>query len=418
MVANVASKGELLIGQISNNTVSTAVLGIVFLLILVFLSYRKRPSRARVFKKDMWLETPLIRSDWLTSLFGTSDSVAVNLKLDALQPSGSFKIRGISAFMKQVYEADPAVDTFVTTSSANAGAAVAFTAKQLNCRCLMILDETQKDNELLPLFKQRYGAVVEFHGAAWNEADDYALKLVSKNALQGRYRYVPMYDHPLIFKGHSTLIPELAQQYRRQSNIGKSDIPDCIVVSVGGGGLLCGVLAGLYQVGWTRNVKVVAAQMEQSALLNSGIRNSFQPTPTKCVSADGVELGYRAIAAQALRFVEKFAEFNPIESMVVKNSQVLDACTKFAQEQHILIEPLCGVAVAAVLNNPEYFKQFNSICIVVCGGNHVYYQSHALSKTYDDNRVSAPNDISSDNLEEEEYDIHEDEQYASSEEDI
>lgn len=126
---------------------------------------------------ELWLNTPLLSSEWLTTHIG-GKCKQVTLKLDALQHSGSFKVRGMSSFMKQqLKQSNNKINTFVSTSSANAGMAVAYVAKKLNCECLIILDETQTQNELLPRFKSDYNAKIKFHGANWNEADKYANNL-------------------------------------------------------------------------------------------------------------------------------------------------------------------------------------------------------------------------------------------------
>eukprot|EP01084_Bolivina_argentea_P300683 518548_1 len=80
-------------------------------------SKRKRKGKeADMLKRNLWIETPLIKSEWLSSCM--DEASIVNLKLEALQPSGSFKIRGISAFMKHKYGLNAQIDCFVTTSSA------------------------------------------------------------------------------------------------------------------------------------------------------------------------------------------------------------------------------------------------------------------------------------------------------------
>lgn len=150
-----------------------------------------RASRAGSHKsakiESMWTVSPLIRSEWLSHELGITDGV--NLKMETLQPSSSFKIRGISWFMSKVLVESKDIDTFITTSSANAGMAVAYAARELQCKCLVILDETQKQNELVHVLKSYYGATIEFKGSNWNEADQYAHSLCSKST---KLQYVPM----------------------------------------------------------------------------------------------------------------------------------------------------------------------------------------------------------------------------------
>lgn len=152
---------------------------------------------------NLWNETPLTKSEWLSSHIGST----VNIKLESVQPSGSFKVRGISQFMKQKFGLNDKIDTFVTTSPSNAGMAAAYTAMKLNCKCIMILDVTQReDNDLIDVFEQQYGAEVIYYGEEWNEADEYAEKLCAEKK---NFCYVPIFDHPAIFDGNSAIVQEL-----------------------------------------------------------------------------------------------------------------------------------------------------------------------------------------------------------------
>jgi len=325
---------------------------------------RKTPDKV---KGAMWIKSPLKHSPWLSSCLGKDGSV--KLKMEAFQPSGSFKIRGISECMLQNYTMNKKIETFVTTSSANAGMAVAHTAQQLKCKCKVILDESQRDNELIKDLTETYGAEVVFEGENWNEADEYAFKMCKAST---KMQYVNMFNDPLIWNGHSTIITELEEQC--------DSPPDAIVCAVGGGGLLMGVFAGLYKNRWSRRTKVIAAQSENCALLEAAKQNSFKPAIKKCVSPNGVDLGYRSMPLAVTQMAQKFETFNPVKSLLVKDDDVLNTATLFGLKEHALIEPLCAVTVAAVLKNKEYFKQFKNIVVIVCGGNHIHFDLDKFKK--------------------------------------
>lgn len=332
---------------------------------------KKSTIQSRVNGAALWIKSPLKYSSWLSSCLG--DDASVKLKMEAMQPSGSFKIRGISECMKQKYSSKNTIKTFVTTSSSNAGMAVAYTAQQLNLKCKVILDESQRENELIKELTETYGAEVEFEGDTWNEADDYALKMCSgSDTLQ----YVNMYNDPLIWNGHSSILTELEEQC--------DSPPDAIVCAVGGGGLLMGVFGGLYKNRWSRQTKVIAVQSENCALLEAARRNGFKPAIKHCVSPDGVDLGYRSMPLTVTQMAEKFESFNPVKSLVVKDEDVLNSATLFGLKERALIEPLCAVTVAAVLKNKEYFKQFKNIVVIVCGGNHIHFEVDKFKEAEDD----------------------------------
>lgn len=93
-----------------------------------------------------------------------------------------------------------------------------------------------------------YGAQVVVHGAAWDDADVLARELSSKpgsvcvaSLLLTDAAYIPPFDHADVWTGNASLVTELARQMGAQR-------PGAVVVSVGGGGLLCGLLQGMHQV--------------------------------------------------------------------------------------------------------------------------------------------------------------------------
>ena len=317
---------------------------------------------------NLWIISPLLTSEWLTSHIG-GHCKAITLKLDALQNSGSFKVRGMSTFMKKQLRSNDKINTFVSTSSANAGMAVAYVAKKLRCQCLIILDETQRENELLSGLRDEYNAKIQFNGSNWNEADKYAIELCK---MQNNFCYVPMFDDAAIFEGHSSIIHEIKHQYSEQYNLSH---PDCIIVSCGGGGLLTGLMTGLLKVGWSQKCQIVAAQSCNCALFDAAVSNEYKPIAVKTISSEGINLGFRSVCKAAMDLAHRYNEFgNPIKSMIVEDSDVLKICSLFAKKHHVLIEPLCATALAVLYQNKEYFGQFENVCVVVCGGNHIWYK--------------------------------------------
>lgn len=342
-------------------------------------------------------ETPLIKSDWLSSHLSSKNSVY--LKLDSLQPSGSNAIRGISSFMKQKYLNDKRIDTFVTSSINNTGIATAYMAMKLNCRCLIILPESMKKelnnnndkNErqqlLIKKLEDEYGAEIKYHDNISNNndddhesdkyvADEYAQKLGAHE--HGNYCYVPseLVHDPLIFDGYTNIIREIQDD---DEFIGIK--PDCILISCDNGSLLGGILGGLYQCGWSRSCKIIAAQSENNALFEATVNNSYKPYPVKSITCQGQDMGHRVLSSQIARFANKFEYFNPIKSIIVRDLDVLNMATLFAEKEHLLIDSQSAIAITALYKNKHYFKQFEHIVIVVNSGNNSYYNTKLLYKS-------------------------------------
>lgn len=295
-------------------------------------------------KKKLYIETPLISSYPLSCLLGAS----VSLKLEMLQPSGSFKNRGIG-YLCQEY-ARQGAKFFTSFSGGNAGLAVAYAGRLLGLPVKVVVPSTS--TETVREKMRQEGAEVIVHWDNWQEAENDAKAL----AEEGGGQYVHPFDHPLIWQGYTTMIEELAAHQQK---------PDAIVLSVGGGGLLCGVLQGLHQVGW-KDVSVVTAETEGAASFYRSIQAN------KIITLDRIEtiattLGAKRIADQAFEWSKK----HMIYPQIVNDHQAVKAVLQFANDHRLLVEPACGASLALVYEQFSILKKFNSIVVIVCGGSGV-----------------------------------------------
>lgn len=288
--------------------------------------------------------TPLIESMTLSRHL----EVPVFLKMEALQPSGSFKNRGMGNICSSY--AQRAFKGLVSSSGGNAGLAVAYSGRKLGLRVNVIVPETT--NALMMEKIRLEGAHVTVHGKSWDEADIKAREMASQEGLG----YVSPFDDPLIWEGNATLVEELVQSGCR---------PGAIVLSVGGGGLLCGVVQGLHKAGW-HDVPVIAVETEGAASFHAAIQAGKLVTLDK-IDTLATSLGAKRVAQAAFDWSKK----HRIISQLVSDQQAVKACLKFADEQRVLVEPACGAALAVAYDKLPVLKGYSSILVVVCGGNGV-----------------------------------------------
>ncbi len=291
--------------------------------------------------KPLHMHTPLIESPSLSKKWNKR----VLLKLENLQPAGSFKIRGIG-LLCQTGKHD-GVGYFVSSSGGNAGYAAAYAANELETPITVFVPSTTP-----PDFQQRIaslGAEVIVAGDVWDEADQAATSLSSElGAL-----YISPFDHPLIWTGHASLIDEIAAEI---------DKPDAIVLSVGGGGLLCGVVEGLQRLGW-KDVPVVAVETEGTASLAASLQQGKLVTLNQ-VTGIATSLAAKTVARRAF----EWAREHPIQSAIVTDAEAVSACTAFADEHRFLVEPACGASLSLAYNNHPILEEAETVMIVVCGG--------------------------------------------------
>lgn len=290
---------------------------------------------------QLHIESPLILSDPLSRHTGST----IYLKLEALQPSGSFKNRGIGHYCVEMKKRG--AKTFVCSSGGNAGLAASYAARQLNTPMTVVVPES---TPLLMIKKiQKENASVIQRGKDWQEADEYAKALCES---QGAC-YVPPFDHPLIWNGNATIIQEVA----------KSGVaPEAVVVAVGGGGLYCGVTEGLIEAGW-EHVPVFAVETQGSASFSAAIE-AGEVVELDKIDTVAKSLGARAVAEQAVAY----SKGHPTVSKVVSDDAAVRACRQFAYDHRLLVEPACGAALSLCYDKDPDLCRYDTVLIIVCGG--------------------------------------------------
>ena len=286
------------------------------------------------------IESPLVESHPLSLAAGRS----VWLKLDALQPSGSFKLRGIGRAC-EVYHARGAA-RFVTSSGGNAGLAVAHAGRRLGVPVAVFVPETTTSTAITLL--RREGAEVTVHGASWQEANDHALTGVGPADA-----YIHPFDDPLLWEGHASMIDEVARA---------GLTPDAVVLSVGGGGLLCGVAEGMRRNGWS-HVPLVAVETTGTASLHAAV-TAGEPVTLDAITSVATSLGARRVCDRAFQWTRE----RRVRSVLVSDAAALAACERFLADHRLLVEPACGASLALPYARHDALEPFASVLVVACGG--------------------------------------------------
>lgn len=268
----------------------------------------------------------------------------VRLKLEALQPSGSFKLRGIGHTC-QTY-LDQGAKRFISSSGGNAGVAVAYAGYRLGVPVTVVVPETTTKRAQAIIVQ--LGAQLIVHGASWQEANTKALAMVGPTDA-----FIHPFDDPLLWQGHASLIDEVADTDFK---------PEAIILSVGGGGLLAGVIEGLKRCGWG-DVPVIAVETEGADSFSQSVA-AGQRVALNAITSIATSLGAKEICARAFALRQE----HPIISHVVSDQSAVAACWRFLDDQRLLVEPACGAALAPVYENHPVLEPYRSLMVVVCGG--------------------------------------------------
>jgi len=295
--------------------------------------------------------TPLIESPKLSVLAKKQ----VLLKLDNLQPSGSFKIRGIGNLVQ--HGKANGKKTAVASSAGNAGLAAALACKKMEIPCTVFLPASTPQSAANNI--KEYGANVEYFGEIWNDADSEARRRITDNSVL----YISPFDHPKIWEGHASIISELKADLR-------NDKPSLIVCSVGGGGLITGILEGLEKENW-QDVPVLAMETKGAESLNAAMQKK------ELVKLSGIQsiaksLGTQQVAEQCL--AKCLNHPGKVYSKVCNDTETIDSVEQFLGHHRFFVEPSCAATLTACYK-PEYLEDLNlsdgPIILIVCGGSAV-----------------------------------------------
>ena len=316
-------------------------------------------SVAKARNAGFYIATPLLQSP-LSSVIGTID---VKFKMENLQVSGSFKDRGIGNMIQSLSDSS-SISRLICSSGGNAGLSVATIGKRIGLPVDVYVPVTTLPMMITKL-KQR-GASVYVAGENWNDADLIARKSLAEDPSA---RYIPPYDDPLIWEGHSSIVDEL------ETSLPESERPDVIVLSVGGGGLLAGIQQGLDRIGWD-SVRILAVETEGAASF-AAAKAAGEVVRLEKISTVASSLGALSVTAAVLDINSRAVQRT--ESYVVSDAEAVSACIEFANEQRCLVEPACGACLAAIYSPRcrDYLiggiksSDCLKVVVIVCGGSVV-----------------------------------------------
>lgn len=287
-------------------------------------------------------ETPLERSDALSARIGGE----VLLKLDNLQHTGSFKVRGASN--KILGLDDDRNAPVVTASSGNHGAAVAYVLRNVGRKGIVFVPtgasaiKVQNIRSLgaeVRLFGEDSGAT-EIHARDW--------------AAERRLTFVSPYNDAAIVAGQGTLGLEALRQAAGRI--------DNVFVSVGGGGLVGGV--ALYLKSMNPDIRIIGCSPAASCVMAQSVRaGRILDLPSLPTLSDGTAGGVEADTitfALCRDYVDHWIE--------VSEEEIAEAMRLFIDAHHMLLEGAGGVAIAGALGAGEAWTAGRSL-IVICGAN-------------------------------------------------
>jgi threonine dehydratase len=273
--------------------------------------------------------------------------VKVTLKLENLQITGSFKIRGATNKLLSLSE-DERAHGVITVSSGNHGRAVSYAARELGIRAVVCLPETVTQNKVEAI--RSLGAEVVVKGSTFDEADAHAHILWKEIGLT----FVHPYDDPEVISGQGTIGLEMLEDFPEI---------DTVVVPLSGGGLLSGIALALKST--HPELHVVGVSMERGpAMVESLKAGKVVEIVEEPTLADALAGGIGFDNRYTFQMIQQFVD----ETVLVSEGEIAHAMDYALQKQHLVIEGGGAVGLAAVLKE-KVDKLGENIAVVISGGN-------------------------------------------------
>ncbi len=287
------------------------------------------------------LRTPLAYSYRLSDLCGGD----VWLKLENLQPVGSFKIRGAVNKLLLLTEEEKARGV-VTSSSGNHAQGVGYAAREFGVKATIVVPENTPGAKLGAI--RRYGVDLIVHGEEYMDAERLARGLEKEKGMT----FVSGYNDPDIIAGQGTVGLEMLED--------RPDL-DLVLVPVGGGGLISGV-ATVFKA--ATDAEVLGVQSVASPVMAESIRQGrIVDMELEDSVAEGLHGGIEEGSITfdlCRRLVDAF--------VLVEEETIKDAMGLMLTEERQVVEGSAAVGVAAIMEDPDRFRG-RKVGVVITGGN-------------------------------------------------
>lgn len=285
-------------------------------------------------------ETPTVYSYTFSESLGAD----VHLKLENLQRTGSFKVRGALNKILLLSDAERARG-LVAASAGNHAQGVALAAQLAGCTAKIVMPVSTAITKVERT--AGYGAEVVLHGTSYDEAAAHALELVAR---EGRTPVHPFDDWDVI-RGQGTVGLEIARQ-----------VPDLgsVVLPIGGGGLIAGVALALKAL--RPGVSVIGVQARGASPMVESIREGEKRVVANPRTlAEGIRVG--KVGDHTYDVVRALCD----RTLTVDEDEIAAAVLELVEKNKVVAEAAAVTPIAALIGGKV--RSDGAVCAVLSGGN-------------------------------------------------
>ncbi|MET3247486.1 threonine dehydratase [Burkholderia sp. OAS925] len=301
--------------------------------------------RARRRIEGRVLRTPLIKSPSLSAIAGAP----VFLKLETVQPAGSFKLRGATNALAQLVE--QGCRKVVTASTGNHGRAVAHAARALGIEATVCMSALVPGNKVEAV--RALGAQVRIVGKSQDDAEHEALRLVREEG----FAYVPPFDDLNVIAGQATIGLEIVEA-----------LPDVahIAVPLSGGGLFAGVAFAARSA--NRAIRMTGVTMARGAAMHASLA-AGRPVLVEELDTLADSLG-GGIGLEN-RYTYQLTRDLIDNTLLLDEDSIARGIVHAYQHERLVVEGAAAVGIAALLDGllHDTRAERGPLVIIVTGAN-------------------------------------------------
>jgi threonine dehydratase len=308
---------------------------------------QRRPTKEDLLKARELLagtirKTPLQSSRTFSGLTGTS----LFLKLECLQVTGSFKVRGAFAKVSRLPDKQASYGV-IAASAGNHAQGVAYAAAMKKIPCTIVMPQTASPAKVAAT--RSYGAKVVRRGANYDEAWE-ATQEIAKT--EGR-TIIHAFDDPDVIAGQGTIGLEILE-----------DLPDVdrIYLPVGGGGLAAGVAIAVKSK--KPNIKVIGVESKAFPAMKESVAKGSLQSITKGYSiADGIAV--KQPGKLTYELTSKYLD----DIVLIDDVSIVKTMFLLMERAKLVVEPAGAASLAHLLSNGGHASKKDKVVAILSGGN-------------------------------------------------
>jgi threonine dehydratase len=287
--------------------------------------------------------TPLIKSSWLSNFTGCE----IFLKLECLQITGSFKLRGATSKILALSEDEKKLGV-IAVSSGNHGRAVAYVAKKHNLPAVICVSETVPENKISAI--KDLGAEVVITGRTYDQATEDAIAIQHERGMT----MIHPFDDPLVIAGQGTIGLEILEE---------EPTIDTVIVPLSGGGLLGGIALTLKSI--NPQITTIGVSMDQGAAMIESLQVGHVVEIIEQASlADALMGGLGGENKYSFKISQKYVD----KTIKVSEQEIAMGMAYALEKEHLVVEGGGAVVLAAILAG-KVSDLGQKIALVISGSN-------------------------------------------------